>query len=164
MTTLFTTPFVPALALNGSIAGAATLTFYLTGTTTLQTIYDADGDPLSNPITADAFGRFDDIYLDESITYRVILKDHFGGTIGDIDPFFGGINLAAATGSSLIGWKASGQGAELRTVQSKLRDIVSVKDFGAIGDNTLHTVAEWIIPGSLGRYANLAAVQADYPH
>jgi Pectate lyase superfamily protein len=42
--------------------------------------------------------------------------------------------LAASSGSSLVGTISSGTGAVSRTVQSKLRDTVSVKDFGAIGD------------------------------
>ena len=58
----------------------------------------------------------------------------------------------------------TGTGAVARTVQGKLKESVSVKDFGAIGDGTLHTVAEWIIPGALGRYVSLAALQVDYPH
>jgi hypothetical protein len=40
-------------------------------------------------------------------------------------------DLAASSGSSLVGHIATGTGATARTVQSKLRDIVSVKDFGA---------------------------------
>jgi hypothetical protein len=51
-------------------------------------------------------------------------------------------------------------GAQLRAQADKNAESVSVKDFGAVGDGTLHTVAEWIP----SRYANLAAVQADYPH
>lgn len=42
--------------------------------------------------------------------------------------------LAAPSGSSLFGFIQSGSGAVSRTGQSKLRDIVSVKDFGAVGD------------------------------
>lgn len=42
--------------------------------------------------------------------------------------------LAASGGSSLVGHIATGTGATARTVQSKLRDIVSVKDFGAAVD------------------------------
>jgi Pectate lyase superfamily protein len=42
--------------------------------------------------------------------------------------------LASSTGSSLVGHIGTGTGAVSRTVQSKLRDTVSVKDFGAIGD------------------------------
>ena len=43
-------------------------------------------------------------------------------------------NLAASTGSSLVGHIATGTGAVARTVKQKLDDIVSVKDFGAVGD------------------------------
>ena len=42
--------------------------------------------------------------------------------------------LASSSGSSLVGFLQAGTGAQLRTVQSKLRDVVSVKDFGAVGD------------------------------
>lgn len=42
--------------------------------------------------------------------------------------------LAASSGSSLVGFLQSGAGAVARTVQNKLRDMVSVKDFGAVGD------------------------------
>jgi hypothetical protein len=40
-------------------------------------------------------------------------------------------DLAASSGSSLVGFLQSGTGASARTVQSKLRDIISVLDFGA---------------------------------
>jgi hypothetical protein len=49
------------------------------------------------------------------------------------------------------------------TLAEKLSGSVNAKDFGAIADGTLHTVAEWIIPATLGRYADLAALQVDYP-
>ena len=43
-------------------------------------------------------------------------------------------DLATSTGASFIGFIQSGSGAVSRTVLSKLRDFVSVKDFGAVGD------------------------------
>lgn len=49
--------------------------------------------------------------------------------------------LAASSGSSLVGHIASGTGATARTVQSKLRDTVSVKDFGAVGDGVADDTA-----------------------
>lgn len=42
--------------------------------------------------------------------------------------------LAADTGASLIGYKSTGTGATSRTAEARLRDTISVKDFGALGD------------------------------
>lgn len=46
-------------------------------------------------------------------------------------------------------------------VADKLAESVSVKDFGAIGDGTVHTVQEWI---DSGKFSNLTAIQMVYPH
>jgi hypothetical protein len=43
-------------------------------------------------------------------------------------------DLAASSGSSLVGYLPSGTGAVASTVQTKLRESVSVKDFGAVGN------------------------------
>lgn len=48
--------------------------------------------------------------------------------------------LAASSGASLVGFLA-GTGAVARTVQSKGRDFISVKDFGAVGDGTTDDTA-----------------------
>lgn len=72
--------------------------------------------------------------------------------------------LRASTGAGITGFMPTGLTKSLRTVEDKLREEVTLADWGAIGDGALHTVAEWIIPGAHGRYANLAAVQVDYPH
>ncbi|WP_038413402.1 tail fiber domain-containing protein [Pseudomonas cremoricolorata] len=52
------------------------------------------------------------------------------------------------------------------TLQAITADQPSIKDFGAIGDGTLHLVSEWYTPGAAAYrgYADLAAVQVDYPH
>ena len=49
--------------------------------------------------------------------------------------------LASSSGSSLVGFLQAGTGAQPRTVQSKLRDVVSVKDFGAVGDGVTNDTA-----------------------
>ena len=50
-------------------------------------------------------------------------------------------NLAASGGSALVGFLQAGTGAVSRTLQSKARDVVSVKDFGAVGDNAADDTA-----------------------
>lgn len=50
-------------------------------------------------------------------------------------------DLATSTGASFIGFIQSGSGAVSRTVLSKLRDFVSVKDFGAVGDGVTDDTA-----------------------
>jgi len=44
--------------------------------------------------------------------------------------------LAASNGSSYVGHIATGTGAVARTAQSKLRDVVTPLDFGAVGDGS----------------------------
>jgi hypothetical protein len=50
-------------------------------------------------------------------------------------------NLASSPGSSLIGFVQSGADAVATTVQAKLRESVSVKDFGAVGDGATDDTA-----------------------
>ena len=61
---------------------------------------------------------------------------------------YGGITVEAqldaisdAGGSSLVGFQQAGSGAVVRTVQDKMREWVSVKDFGAVGDGTTDDTA-----------------------
>ena len=49
--------------------------------------------------------------------------------------------LKSSLGSSIIGFLQSGTGAVARSVQSKLREYVSVKDFGAVGDGVTDDTA-----------------------
>jgi len=51
------------------------------------------------------------------------------GAITNVD-----VNNSAGITSSKFNFTQSGTGATTRTVESKLRDVVSVKDFGAVGD------------------------------
>lgn len=49
--------------------------------------------------------------------------------------------LALASGSSLVGFLQTGAGAISRTIESKMRDVVSVKDFGAVDDGVTDNLA-----------------------
>lgn len=57
---------------------------------------------------------------------KQVAVDAVGDTVLD--------EFAASSGSSLVGFLQSGTGAVATTVQAKLRESVSVKDFGAVGD------------------------------
>lgn len=51
------------------------------------------------------------------------------------------VTAVGETDSSLVNYIPAGTGARTRSVQSKLRDTVSVKDFGAVGDGTTDDTA-----------------------
>ena len=88
------------------------------------------------------------------------------------------INAAAAAGAGANGWTTdlvaedgltqkqinAAQKTTNAAQKRKNAEILSVKDFGAIGDDTLHPVSEWTAVGSRIYYKDLAAIQADYPH
>lgn len=80
-------------------------------------------------------------------------------------------SLASSSGSSLVGFLQAGTGAVTRTVQSKLRETVSVKDFGAIGDGVaddtdavqaaLATGKTVYVPGGTYNIAGLLTLNAN---
>lgn len=93
----------------------------------------------TNPVIANARGE---VTLYGSGAYRLILKDKQGNTIWDQDNIespasaigaeVGG--LSGASGASLVGFQQSGTAAVARTAMDKMREVVSVEDFGAAGD------------------------------
>lgn len=132
---------------NGNPLSGGLLYTYEAGTTTPQTTYtDSNGNVAnSNPIVLDAAGRVPyQVWLTSSASYKFILKTSTGVTVwteDDVEADLDAAALAASNGSSLIGFLQAGTGAVARTVQSKLRDVVSVKDFGAVGDGVTDDTA-----------------------
>ena len=49
--------------------------------------------------------------------------------------------LPTSGGAALVGFQQAGTGAVVRTTQAKMRDVVSVKDFGAVGDGVADDTA-----------------------
>lgn len=64
------------------------------------------------------------------------LAEYAAGTVGKWL-----VDLKSSIGASLVGFIQSGTGAVERTVRDKLRESVSVKDFGAVGDGTTDDTA-----------------------
>lgn len=90
---------------NGIPLPLATLTFYVTGTTTpLDTFSDAALTSANlNPLPANAAGRFGDIYLSDT-TYKVVLKNAAGVTVWTEDPVCKEIQRIRASALPTVNW------------------------------------------------------------
>jgi len=111
---------------------------YAAGTTTPQATYtDSSGmTQRSNPIVLDAAGRIPgtgEVWITVGAYYKFVLTTATGVPVGDWDDV-GYIDYSQPNGSSLFGFIQAGSGAVTRTAQSKMREVVSVADFGAVGD------------------------------
>lgn len=67
-----------------------------------------------------------------------------------------GTALAAGDGGDLVGFKQAGTSSVARTVDAKLKDAVSVKDFGAVGDGVANDAAAF--QAALNSFAGSAGV------
>lgn len=117
---------------NGNPLVLGTIDVYLAGTTTRTTSWQdkAQTTPNTNPIELDGRGECL-LWLDVSLTYKFVLKNAAGVTQWTVD------NISGAAGvASLVSFIQAGTGAVSRTAQDKMRDTVSVKDFGAVGDGS----------------------------
>jgi hypothetical protein len=127
---------------TGNICAGALMYTYITGTTTNKTAYtdQAGATPHANPIVADAGGVFPQVWLNSDAEYRIKVTKSDGTVLftwDDVSGIGGAAvlaDLAASSGSSLIGHIAASGSA--RTVQSKLREYVSVTDYLAAGFDT----------------------------
>lgn len=154
-------PRVRYLDRNGLPLAGGKVYAYELGTTIDKTTYsDATGlVPNPQPIILDSAGQAN---IFGSGLYTLIILDHNYVPVDSIDGeayYSEGSEvlgtLAGSTGAGLVGFMQKGTGAVLRTVQDKLRDVVSVEDFGAIGDGMLHPLSE--------QFSTLAGAQEKYP-
>lgn len=140
---------------NGVPLAGGLLYTYAAGTTTAATTYtSASGlTANSNPIVLNAAGRVEEeVWLNAGDLYKFILEDANEVQIGTWDnlPGITDANVLAAElanqsditlGDALIGFKQTYAlgimpGAVGKTLNNKMQDLVSVKDFGAKGDGT----------------------------
>lgn len=136
---------------NGNPLAGGKLYTYAAGTTTPQATYTTSAGNVAhaNPIVLDSAGRVPvggEIWLTDAVNYKFVLNTSADVTLGTYDNVAGNASgilaaLAASGGSALVGFLQAGTGAVARTAQSKMRDVVSVKDFGAAGDYNPNTGA-----------------------
>ena len=155
---------------NGVPMVGGTLTAYIAGSTTPATTWQDAAMSIANtnPITLDARGECV-LWLDSTVSYKFILKNASGviqwtqdniasGAVMRTDlagvtgtslmggTWFGGVvatiaTLAGSAGASLLGFIQSSIGAVARSIQDKLRESVSAKDFGCIGNGVADDTA-----------------------
>lgn len=125
----------------------ATVYFYLEGTATLSPAYadEALTIPLSNPFTIPYGGIVPSIFLDPTITYRrkIVFSD---GSEHDVPRIFANNyvlveDLKSAAGSTMVGFNNGLPSAVTRTLQDRLKEQISLKDFGAVGDGVVDDTA-----------------------
>lgn len=133
MANLFYLPHRPVLESANKVTPGAQAWFTLAGSDTPADVYvdDALTTVRTNPVVANSIGRFPDTYMDEAVEYRVRIYDNDGETgvstpIEDHDPY--------RAIEYLLTFTAGGTGAVPRSFTDKMRDVVSVKDYGATGD------------------------------
>jgi hypothetical protein len=131
---------------NGVILSGGKLYSYVAGTTTPQATYtSASGStPHTNPIILNSAGRVatGEIWLTAGENYKFSLFTSTDVLIATWDNITGINGTGITSNASTVVYDPAGTGAVATTVQAKLRESVSVKDFGAVGDGvTDDTVA-----------------------
>lgn len=145
---------------NGVPLAGGLLYTYAAGTTTAAATYTSvtglSANP--NPIVLDAGGRVpNEVWLTVNSSYKFILEDSNNVLIGSWDNIPGITDADAlatklantsniAQGDALIGFKQTYAlgvmpGAVGKTLNDKMQDLVSVKDFGAVGDGVADDTA-----------------------
>lgn len=166
----FPLPRADAFDTNGAPRAGAKLYFYVSGTTTPQTTYSdsALAIPNANPVVADSAGLFGEIFLTSAAAYKVVLKTSADVTVWTADPVTAGtassdlaglVNAAAITSTvseqqaitNKLQFLQAGAGAVTRSIRSKLREVVSVTDFGAALDGVTDDTAAWNLALATGK-------------
>lgn len=156
MAALTPVPKIQFFDANGQPLVGGKLYSYAAGTVTPQVTYVDQGQTATNtnPVILDSRGEAS-VWLG-TLPYKLKLTSATDVEIWTVDDIENDSNvtlatLAASNGSSLVGFIQSGTGATARTVQSKLRDTVSVKDFGAVGDGVTDDSAAFAAAAVTGK-------------
>lgn len=139
---LIPTPVMQFFDSNGDPLVGGKVYTYAAGTSTPLATYTDQGGatPNANPVILDSRGEAA-IWFGGS-SYKLVLKTSADVLIWTADNVTAALaSLAASSGSSLVGFLPAGTGAVATTAQAKMRESVSTKDFGAVGDQTTDDTA-----------------------
>lgn len=136
---------------SGVILSGGLIYTYAAGTTTPQTTYTTSAGNVAhtNPIVLNSAGRVasgGEIWLTDAVSYKFVLQTSTAVTIATYDNVTGNSSgiyaaFAASSGSSLVGYTQGGTGAVATTAQAKLRESVSIEDFGGAAGASDNTAA-----------------------
>lgn len=139
---------------NGNPLSGGKLWSYVAGTTTPQTTYTtvAGNVAHTNPIILDSAGRVatGEIWLTAGQNYKFVLMTSADVTLVTWDNITGINGTGIATNASAVQYDPSGTGAVSTTVQAELRQTVSVKNFGAAGNNATDDTAAFVLADGSG--------------
>jgi parallel beta-helix repeat protein len=147
-TTLSPAPKLQFFDANGNPLVGGKLYSYAAGTTTPLATYTSNTTTTANtnPVILNSRGEagvwlsssYYKLKLTDANDVEIWTVDNIGGfaTVVDLTVAINALtaSLAASSGSSLIGFIQAGTGAIATTAQTKMRESISVKDFGAVGD------------------------------
>jgi hypothetical protein len=137
---------------NGVPLSGGLLYTYAAGTTTPAVTYTSNSGvtPHANPIVLDSAGRVSsEVWLTSTDTYKFNLKTAAGADIWVKDNI-PGILPANATAADIL-YNQGSANAVTRSVTNRLQDYVSVKDFGAVGDDVANDTAAFAAAAASGK-------------
>ena len=135
---------------NGAPLSGGKLYTYAAGTTTPLASYTnyGGGTANANPVILDSRGEAS-VWLGTGM-YKMVLKTSVDVEVWTVDNLNGAdaatvaatlATLAASGGADLIGYASGVSSPTTQTVQDKLRQMINVKDYGAVGDGTTDDTA-----------------------
>lgn len=154
MSTLLALPFRPVIDQNGNFESGAVMTVFKAGSSTLEPIYE-DSDlttPLSNPLTADAYGVFPAVYFSDTQTVRVRIEEASGTTLFDLDPYIStAFDAEAILDQALTrATEAATSAAEASTILTSVQGIEAAVE--ALVSPTYTSIANGLAGTSDGEY------------
>lgn len=130
---------------NGNPLSGGKLWSYQAGTTTPQTTYTTAAGNVAhtNPIIFDSAGRVStgEIWLTAGSNYKFVLMTSADVTLATWDNITGINGTGIATNATNVAYDAPYTNSVERSVAAKLSDVISVKDFGAVGDGATDDTA-----------------------